>query len=151
MTHKRKYFFYFICLIFICCSAYAFDKETEKIMPFISSKSLCYECHKDKNAKLKLFDPATACEYLCKKCHKNMDRHHKVGLRLKGKLSSNFKLTEKNKMSCFTCHDLGVKRFSNSSWRAQSLFEKMFRNKSQYKTFYLVMKNNEGQLCKKCH
>lgn len=137
---------YFFISILICTAIPAYDNETKKIMPFVSSKSACLKCHD----RSEIDNPACACDEFCIKCHEDSEKHHSVGARIKDKIGL-FKLTKKNKIACYTCHDLNVQRFDTVSWRSESLFEKVFRGKSRYKTYYLIMRNNNGQLCRKCH
>ncbi len=151
MNPKIKSILFLFTPILIYSSVIAFDRETEKVMPFISSKSFCSECHQAEDSKFILQNLTNPCDYLCNKCHKGLELHHKVGMKLAGRLSRKFYLTRKKKIACFTCHDLKTKRYDNTSWRAESLFENIFRKKTKYKTYYLVIKNTKGQLCKKCH
>jgi ribosomal protein L37AE/L43A len=62
-----------------------------------------------------------------------------------------FRLTKHKRLACITCHNLTHKRFDTESWRAQSLYESMFKKQKQYKTFYLEINNRKGKLCKQCH
>ena len=138
-----------ICFFSICADA--FDPETKKIMSFISSKSSCIKCHQNDNLNNMANDPAIACDTSCLECHKNMEKHHGVGMRPDNRLKANLRLTHKNKIACITCHDLNFNRFDGTAWRSESLFEKIFNRKDRYKTYYLIINNSRGQLCKKCH
>ncbi len=124
--------------------------QTE-IHPFIHSKKSCEECHSNNEMKDLLHDSDKICSILCYTCHKGMQNHHIVDVKINEKLPANFILTRKNKITCITCHDLKNKRFDTSSWKAESLFEKIFTKKSEYKTYFLTKKNDDGQLCKTCH
>ncbi len=151
MNHQIITFLYSTVLILIYASSATLDRDTLKIMPFINSKSDCIKCHEKKNIKTKIEKTTKACDTLCFKCHSDTDRHHTVGAKLYADKGNNFVLTGKKRIACVTCHNLNEKRFASTSWRAESLFEKVFRNKSKYKTYYLVTNNSNGQLCKKCH
>ncbi|MDY6968910.1 MAG: cytochrome c3 family protein [Spirochaetota bacterium] len=140
-----------LLFIIIYYLAEAYDIETVKIMPFVSSRSYCTKCHKQTNLKKDKENRLLTCDNLCLTCHKDRNRHHRVGLIIKDIIPKEFYLTKNNKIACYTCHNLNIKRFDSLSWRAESLFESIFRIKSKYKTFYLSMRNNNGQLCKKCH
>ncbi len=60
-------------------------------------------------------------------------------------------LTAEMKIACFTCHDMSQPRYDGVRWKATSLFDRLFRNESQYHTYFLVMRNSQGQLCLTCH
>lgn len=119
--------------------------------PFSGPQLDCPQCHRDEELKSILKDPVTTCETICLKCHKNIERHHKVGAKIKETIPGKLRLTRNKRISCFTCHNLNIKRYDKISWRAESLFESIFRSKSKYNTYYLTIKNNDGQLCKECH
>lgn len=125
--------------------------EVMKIKHLTSSKSNCADCHKEEK-KLKYSKiPLKICDTFCLTCHKDVGVHHKVGIRNKFHNRNKLQLTEKNRIACITCHDISQKRFDSISWRAESLYESIFKNNKQYKTFYLVIRNNNGALCKNCH
>ncbi|MDY6934845.1 MAG: hypothetical protein SVZ03_11590 [Spirochaetota bacterium] len=147
----RLYLLYIISIISLYAFAVAYDKETEKIMPFVASRDYCTECHRKGELKNNQYNVIQTCDNLCLKCHKDITSHHEIGLKIEDQLHQKLHLTEKNRIACFTCHNLGIKRFDSSSWKAESLFESMFKRKSRYKTYYLAIKNDKGQLCKKCH
>lgn len=125
--------------------------ETLKIMPFVSSNQKCFKCHTDEEAQSFSGKTAQACSNYCLTCHVELEGHHDVGSPLKGKLPQDVKLKDKNRVTCYTCHDLNIKRYDNQSWKSESLFESMFQSKDKHQTFYLTIRNNEGALCKKCH
>ncbi len=138
-----------ICLF--CLSSFALDPETEKIMPFVSSKSACLKCHNGTALTGSINNTGAACDTLCLECHRDMDRHHGVGMRPFNRPGANLRLTHNKKIACITCHDLNFHRFDSAPWRSESLFEKIFSRKERYKTYYLIINNSNGQLCKKCH
>lgn len=119
--------------------------------PFAGSSACFVECHKAQKIQVTVTDPYNACSYMCLECHKDMDRHHAVNVRLKGKVSGELVLTSKKRLACITCHRPGNRRFDNISWKAESLYENIFSSKKKHKTYYLVTRNNDGQLCKMCH
>ncbi len=140
---------------FMQLSSNGADSETVKIMPFVESASHCRKCHSDKKSAGLLINPALSCDINCMTCHGKkkevMEKHHAVKVRLSFKTKFQFRLSVHNRMMCITCHNLNGKRFDSVSWKSESLFEKMFKGKSRYKTFYLVMRNNKGTLCVQCH
>jgi hypothetical protein len=148
----RRWGIIFILIIGIftlCAFGIASDNESLKIHPFTQSTAYCSNCHL-KNDK-KIINTKIICSQLCLTCHNEMENHHIINVKIVGKLQEDFNLTEKKRLTCISCHSLNSTRFDNSSWKAQSLYEKAFTGKSQYKTYYLIKKNNDGQLCKTCH
>lgn len=137
-----------LILIFCFCIFAGSDNDPH---PFIASVAACAECHRAGKIHVNVKDTENACSYLCLTCHKDMDRHHAINVRLKEKIPDQFVLTSKNRLACITCHRLKTKRYDTSSWKAESLYENIFNSKKTYQTYYLVTRNNEGQLCKACH
>ena len=119
-------------------------------MPFVNNNTYCAACHKSAEVKEKLKDTTRACDIFCKKCHKNMSKHHPAGVKLKNDLPENITLSSGKKLACITCHDLKVPRYDSVSWKAESLFGSIFKSEKRYKTYYLIIRNNDGDLCRKC-
>jgi len=122
-------------------------------MPFIVSSQGCMECHTKEEAISFKNRTTESCSVFCASCHEqtlDLEAHHKVSQRMTTKIPRGIRLLN-NRVTCFTCHDLKSKRFDNSSWKAESLYESLFDSKEIYKTYFLIKKNNEGQLCKTCH
>ena len=144
----------FLLIIFLITISYAFIyphiKETKAKMHKIVANG-CSTCHNINNIKKALNNPVRACDNFCGTCHDNMENHHKVGMELKQKLSPKVTLSKDTKVACFSCHNITKKRFDRVSWSAESLFSSLLSFKSKYKTYYLGMRNNKGQLCKECH
>lgn len=93
------------------------------------------------------------CTPDCLTCHTKaeMDQHHPVGMVLRKKPGPAFPLTADGRMACFTCHLMSRPRTDTVRWKASSLFDRMFRSKPRYKTYYLTLRNDQGQLCLACH
>ncbi|MCP4130608.1 MAG: hypothetical protein GY754_06465 [bacterium] len=132
-----------------------FDEDTLKIMPFVTSKSSCYQCHK-KSEREKLKDPTRTCKNMCETCHKkDIENHHPIGDRVKSSIQAKIRkripLNSRKRVTCYSCHNLHINRYAATPWKAESLFDSVFKSKDRYKTYYLTVRNNEGQLCKKCH
>jgi hypothetical protein len=126
------------------------DEETVKVMPFVSSKIYCRQCHSEKDIAA-ITDPAKACDAYCETCHASMvERHHSIGMRLK-KAPTEILLTKNQRVACISCHDLDIKRFDTEPWKSESLFGSIFESKTKYETYYLAVRNNDGALCFKCH
>lgn len=149
--HKKTNLILYLCLpLLLSVFVWGYDKETAKIMPFVSSNKYCFECHKANDMNISS-DTTKPCPNICLKCHKDMTGHHKINLKISKKLNFNFPLTKRNRIACYTCHDLKIKRYDSTPWRSESLFDSVFASSKLYKTYYLIIKNNDGDLCKKCH
>jgi hypothetical protein len=129
----------------------ALDQDAMRIHPFVNSTADCMKCHSPGDtAKLK--NPAYACDTYCMTCHKGLGNHHPVGIKLEGDPPDGVgPLTDRQKMACKTCHDVGSNRNDSTPWRSESLYESIFQKQRQYMTYFLVIKNNKGQMCNKCH
>lgn len=127
------------------------DKATEKIMPFVSDDSMCQECHGVDEREINLADPAKACDKACGKCHKEREAHHAVGMEVDFKVPEHIRLGGEKRLACISCHDLKTNRMDDKPWKSKSLFGRIFRRQTQYKTYYLVTNNSSGKLCKSCH
>ena len=138
-------------LLYAGIYSYGIDNETKKIMPFVDNNTYCTGCHKASEEKERLRNPSKACDIFCRKCHTDMSKHHPVGVKLKNDLPENVLLTSGKKIACITCHDLNNKHYDTVSWKAQSLFGSVFKSEESYKTYYLIIRNNDGDLCRKCH
>jgi hypothetical protein len=144
-----------ISLLFLQLYSGGPDRETLKIMPFVESASYCIKCHPDNKSAGLIKEPALSCNTYCMSCHSKKkdirDKHHVVRVRINFKPKFEFRSSANNRIMCITCHNLKRKRYDSVSWKSESLFERMFKGKKQYRTFYLVIRNNEGKLCTKCH
>jgi hypothetical protein len=134
-------------------SSYSYDRETLSIMPFVDSGKnthFCSRCHTftDRSS----FQVVTnICDQMCRTCHRELEGHHKVGMKIGGKAPAVVKLRKDGTLACVSCHDLGGARWDGKAWKAQSLFGAMFMSGGKHRTYYLVERNNDGQLCGRCH
>ena len=116
------------------------------------TEAVCVSCHEDGQRRWESnqFQP---CTPYCMSCHQKseMDRHHTVGTVLPAPPGNGLHLTAEQKVNCATCHDLSRVRYDSERWKAASLFDRLFHNESRYKTYFLVMRNDQGQLCLTCH
>jgi hypothetical protein len=137
------------CVIIVYSLSIALDNENLSIHPFLQSEKYCMDCHSKDNKYIT--ETGAICSQFCVTCHKAMNNHHSINIKVPEKLPDDFVLTGKKKLTCVTCHNIKNRRFDKVAWKAESLFEKVFKGEKKYKTYYLVKKNNEGQLCKTCH
>ena len=152
MDNNKRFPVILASLILLSAIALALDPETLKIMPFVESKETCAKCHSTKDIEEKFEDPAKSCSNNCMSCHKRVtEKHHKIGVKPNVKVLKDLELTSMRRVTCITCHNLKNKRYDTTAWKAESLFDGMFRRKDKYKTYYLQIKNTDGELCKKCH
>ncbi len=140
----------FIFFSFWSVASFGIDASTKKDMPFVSTAKYCLECHSRQEALVFKVRVTKSCSTYCKTCHKDLTAHHQVDKFLTGKKPKTLDL-HNNKIACFTCHDLQTKRFDSVSWKSESLFESMFGSKDVYRTYFLIERNKDGQLCKRCH
>jgi hypothetical protein len=80
-----------------------------------------------------------------------MERHHLIDRKLPVAPPAALQLTSQGLNGCSTCHDLGQPRFDQVRWKAESLYDRLFRRQPRYRTYFLVFRNDRGQLCKTCH
>ena len=138
-------------LIFM--TVYSSDQATLKIMPFVdmANNSIhCLKCHTPAESA-GFTDVTKICDQMCLTCHGDMKSHHKTGVRLTRKTPDVISLKKNRTLGCVSCHDLRAARFDTRSWKAQSMFDAAFRSEGIHKTYYLVERNNDGQLCGRCH
>ena len=115
--------------------------------------SACASCHvKDLAAQFPSHEDRPCSPY-CLTCHfkENKDQHHSVGTPLRKKPSDARLLTEQDHTGCRTCHGLATPRYDQVRWKAESLFDRVFRSHERYKTYLLTYRNDRGQLCLACH
>jgi hypothetical protein len=117
-----------------------------------TSATACVACHKDAPQRFGK-NPMRSCTPYCMTCHKksDMDRHHTVGTPLPRTPETELYLTADKQVVCSTCHDLSRARYDQVRWKATSLFDRMFHKENRYKTYFLAMRNDQGQLCLSCH
>lgn len=139
-----------ILAVIISSNAYSFDSSTVKDMPFVNSEKYCAECHTQAETSSFKNRTTKSCSVYCSTCHEDLGAHHKVDLRLTKKIPKKLEFLN-GKIACFTCHNLKSKRFDSVSWKSESLYESWFNSKKVHNTYFLTIRNNEGQLCKKCH
>ena len=117
-----------------------------------ATAAACVSCHEDGQQRwtLSQYQP---CTPYCIACHKKpeMERHHTVGTLLEGIPANVLHLSSDKKVACNTCHDMSRTRYDSERWKAASLYDRMFHKETRYKTYFLVMRNDKGQLCLTCH
>lgn len=148
---KTVVLYLFVCLFTVFLlnqNVWGMDPETIENMPFTNSVKYCLECHTEAEAKKYQGRTIQSCNEYCLTCHKV---HHPVGKRMSRNRPENMDFFKRNKIACFTCHNLTIKRYGEESWKSESLFESVFENKDKYLTYYLVINNRKGLLCKQCH
>jgi hypothetical protein len=151
---KKQQIFILIITLFLTGIALiaqiSIDSETEKIMPFVTNKKICMDCHTQKLPNI-INEPYKACDTYCLTCHNGMaSKHHPSGVRMR-KAPESIDLTSTQRIACISCHNLAEKRFDSSPWRSQSLYDSLFASGKQHHTYYLKEKNVNGELCEKCH
>ena len=115
------------------------------------NEASCLKCHDAALAAEIRGRLTSPCSEMCATCHTFKERHHAVGVPIAGRVPASLLLTKKATNACVTCHDVTRPRYERSAWTSRSLFERVARRSSENKTFYLVMRNDRGQLCRNCH
>jgi len=149
MALLRTFFVSVIYLMAIFNSPYADTKKS--MMKFDPTGETCKECHSIEEINSFNNQFAQTCKQYCYSCHKDLDNHHTIEKKIKGPLPKSLHFKDKNRITCRTCHNINTKRFASTSWKSESLFENLFKDKKIHKTYYLTEKNTNGELCKKCH
>jgi hypothetical protein len=111
----------------------------------------CRPCHASEKDRVRLVDTSRACDTACTRCHKDMDRHHPVGMEVKEMERVPVPLLSAQKVGCISCHDIRSSPVDSKSWKSQSLFARLFQKEKTYKTYFLRVNNANGKLCKTCH
>jgi len=134
-------------------SSQRFDKATLEIMPFVDTGKnsiYCTRCHSFTD-RYSFQDVTNICDQMCVTCHKELEEHHKTGMIIEKNPGPAVKLRKDGTLACVSCHDLTLPRWDLKPWKSQSLFGAMFGMKKKHHTYYLVERNNNGQLCDRCH
>jgi hypothetical protein len=101
------------------CLGLAQEKETRRIMPFVSDPLICLSRHKGADSTLK--NPAKVYVTFCKTCHKDMEQHHTVGVALSAqKPLPGIRLNQKLAVNCVSCHNLLNSRYDDKPWRGRA-------------------------------
>lgn len=111
----------------------------------------CLACHGKAEASAISPRLTRPCQTLCVSCHQFRDGHHPVGVTILRAVPAPLLLTTAGTNTCSTCHDTSRPQFDRSPWVSRSLFERIARRPSENRTYFLVMRNDKGQLCRICH
>ena len=119
----------------------------------LASAAACAPCHATDAQTRWEASRHRACTPLCLTCHTKeaMAKHHPVDNPVTRPPRIPLRLTGDQKSACFTCHDLGNRRYDAVRWKAESLFGRLLRRESRHLTYYLATRNDRGQLCLACH
>ncbi len=130
------------------------DAHSTGCLPRQASQQACAGCHKQDAPQRLAAARNTPCTPYCTSCHKKdeMARHHTVGAELpQAEPLMHLHLSGDHRIACATCHDLSRQRYDSVRWKAASLFDRLFHDEPRYKTYFLSMRNDQGQLCLTCH
>ena len=128
------------------------DAHTTGCLP-AQGAAACAACHPGDAQARYAASANRPCTSYCRTCHPQAElaRHHNVGTALVRAPSAVLPLTLDKKTACFTCHLLSRPRYDTVRWKAASLYDRMFRSEPRYKTYFLAIRNDQGQLCLSCH
>lgn len=111
----------------------------------------CARCHAADPAAALAPRLARPCVALCASCHELRGGHHPVGVALSPGSRPPLLLTDDGRTTCCTCHDVTRPRVDGVAWASRSLFDRLARRVRESRTYYLVERNDRGQLCRACH
>jgi hypothetical protein len=119
----------------------------------LKDPATCAPCHPEDAAARWTSHRERPCTAYCHTCHLAVDmaNHHAVDSLLRKPLNAKLPLTTGHRTACFTCHTLAQTRYDRVRWKAESLFGRLFRREPRQKTYFLVTRNDRGQLCRACH
>ncbi len=120
---------------------------------FMSGEKSCLTCHSEVPVTpdtLLVKDVVS----LCMECHfaRGADIHP-VDLRVKKSESLILPLDEEQMITCITCHDPHKDAYSDAPYTSQGALDYL-RSRffwTTYRTYYLRIPNDEGQICLQCH
>ena len=143
----RIHFATVLCLLSLV-GAEAVHGQPEHITWSVAS---CLTCHAPEESAELAARVTRPCSTLCSKCHGFRETHHPVGVTIPAAVPATLQLTQKGTNACVTCHDVTRPRFEGSPWTSTSLFARALSRTKENRTYYLVMRNDRGQLCRNCH
>ncbi len=137
------------------------SEQKTQIHPFAASKNQCNKCHEvykttGAEASYIVFieNSSKFLNAACLRCHPQGPADHPILITTSFAVPKDLPLSEKKEITCITCHNPHLQRFSNRSWLPRSftkkLVESIFRKK-QYKTYFLRRNNANKELCLGCH
>jgi hypothetical protein len=112
----------------------------------------CAACHAADDPRRTANATRGGCDQQCISCHAaDTTGHHPIGALVPNLREPALQRSSRGRIACRTCHDLERTPSDTVSWRAQSLFDAVFRRQDRYPTYHLAMRNQRGQLCQTCH
>jgi hypothetical protein len=112
----------------------------------------CAQCHAAGDSRRTSPSARGGCDAQCVQCHAaDTAAHHPTGAVIPPLREPDLQRSSGGRIACRTCHDLSRATTDTVPWRAQSLFDAVFRRQSVYATYHLAMRNQRGQLCQSCH
>lgn len=112
----------------------------------------CAECHAAGDPRRTSPSARGGCDAQCVRCHAaDTAVHHPTGANIPPLSEPSLQRSSGGRIACRTCHDLARPATDSVPWRAQSLFDAVFRRQQRYSTYHLAMRNQRGQLCQSCH
>ncbi len=132
-----------------------------QIHPFVKDKNNCNKCHDIRKTSggdasyIVFVENSAAIQTVnCKNCHPQHFGDHPVLIKASFPVPKDLPLSEKNEITCMTCHNTHFIRFSDRSWSPRSYKTIIFdfiEKKKEYKTFFLRRNNSKKELCIACH
>jgi hypothetical protein len=119
----------------------------------LKDAAACAPCHQEDATGRWTAHRERPCTAYCHTCHRaaDMAKHHTVDSQLRKPPQAELTLTAGRRTACFTCHTMARLRYDSVRWKAESLFGRLLRREARHKTYFLVTRNDRGQLCRACH
>jgi hypothetical protein len=142
-----------LLLLFLCATVASASRDDDGGVRMKDGlkPAACVACHSSQKDRSKLADPSRPCDASCGRCHTDMTKHHPVGGGVAQKEKIGLPLLSGDRLGCMSCHDVQTARTDTRSWKSQSPFDRLFRRRALYQTYYLRINNSDGKLCKTCH
>jgi hypothetical protein len=118
---------------------------------FMSEKEKCGTCHSGEpvTASTPLVKDAVS---ICWECHfEKMQEVHPVDIRPENAESIRLPLDVERTITCVTCHDPHSDPYAEIPYTRQNPIERLTGIFKGYRTYFLRIPNDEGQICLNCH
>ncbi len=142
-------------------NAEIFSEQEIQTHPYTTSNDQCNKCHEvykttGANGSYIVFveDSHKLMTYACIKCHLQGNADHPIMIVASFPVPRDLPLSQDNEVTCITCHNPHLQRYSNHPWLQRSfmtIISDFISRKKQYKTFFLRRNNSNRELCLSCH
>ena len=141
--------------------AHEFTDDEGEVHPNVQDSDRCNTCHEvfstdEGRGSFIVFreNPANSLTAKCLSCHHYHVGDHPVLVGASFPIPKDLPVSDKNEITCITCHNPHYQRYSNRSWQPRSYKEKIYdiiTGKKRFKTYFLRRNNAKKDLCLSCH